>query len=153
MMNPIERTLTNAGVAKYRGEPYVVAADVSSSPGREGTCGWTWYTGSAAWMYRVWLEDVLGFHLDGKRLRMAPVIPEDWPGFEIIYRYGSSRYRIVVERVSPGNVFWMERDGVVSHDNTTELIDDHKEHQIQIRVGAEQPVTGQPTGSQTTIRA
>jgi len=81
MMNPIERTLTNGAAIKYRGEPYAVAADVSSSPGREGTCGWTWYTGSAGWMYRVWLEDVLGFHLQGKRLRMAPAIPDEWPGF------------------------------------------------------------------------
>jgi len=140
MMNPIERTLTNGAAIKYRGEPYAVAADVSSSPGREGTCGWTWYTGSAGWMYRVWLEDVLGFHLQGKRLRMAPAIPDDWPGFEISYLFGSSQYHIVVERVSPGNVCWIERDGAAVENDTTELVDDGREHYIKIHVGAEHPI-------------
>src|SRR5271167_1350560 len=61
MMSPIERTRTTADAERYCGEPYAVAADVSTTAGREGRAGWTWYTGSASWMYRIWLEEVLGF--------------------------------------------------------------------------------------------
>jgi len=70
----------------------VVAADVSAPPAKAGRAGWTWYTGAAGWMYRVWIEEVLGFRLRGDRLTIAPVIPNDWNGFEITYRYRSTVY-------------------------------------------------------------
>ena len=66
LMNPVELSRSPEDVARYRGEPYVVAADVSSAPGKIGQCGWTWYSGSAAWMYRIWIEEVLGFQLRGQ---------------------------------------------------------------------------------------
>ena len=107
MLNPAERTRSSAAMSKYRGEPYAAAADVSYSPGRVGRSGWTWYTGSAGWMYRIWLEDVLGFQLRGNRLQgSVPAIPASWPQFEITYRFHSSRYHITVTRAS-------ESDGVV----------------------------------------
>ena len=81
-------------------EPYVAAADVSTAVGREGQAGWTWYTGSAGVMYRAWIEDVLGFKLRGDLLTLSPALPEDWPGFDITYRYRSSVYEITVQERS-----------------------------------------------------
>ena len=69
-----------------------------SAPGRIGQSGWTWYTGSAAWMYRIWIEEVLGFRLRGDRFTVEPSMPADWPGFELTYRHGSTVYEITVSR-------------------------------------------------------
>jgi cyclic beta-1,2-glucan synthetase len=98
MMNPVELTRNPADVAHYRGEPYVVAADVSFGAGRAGQCGWTWYTGSAGWMYRVWIEEVLGLRVRGDVFTVEPAIPAEWPGFEITWRRGSTVYKISVSR-------------------------------------------------------
>ncbi len=98
LMNPVEYSRNPEAVDHYRGEPYVVAADVSAPPAKAGRAGWTWYTGSAGWMYRVWIEEVLGFRLRGDRLTIAPAIPDDWSGFEITYRYRSTVYEIEVRR-------------------------------------------------------
>ena len=97
MLNPIEHSRTPRDYAAYRTEPYAVAADVYSLESQMGRGGWTWYTGSAGWMYRVWLEEVLGFKLRGDRLSIEPAIPDDWPGYSLNFRYGSSEYRITVE--------------------------------------------------------
>jgi len=103
IMNPIERTRDAQSVARYGGEPYVVAADVYSAPGLEGSCGWTWYTGSASWMYRIWLENVLGFQLRGNSLRIQPSVPDQWNEFSIVYRHGEREYDIQVRRATdPG---------------------------------------------------
>ncbi len=131
-INPAKKTATPEQVAKYRGEPYVVAADVSSSPLRPGAAGWTWYTGSAAWMYRIWIEDVLGFHLRGNTLHLKPMIPEHWPGFSIDYRYGTSVWHIQVERLSAGSARWAESDGILSEDCVVSLKDDGAEHSIKV---------------------
>src|SRR5439155_6871369 len=96
-LNPIEHARTPEDYAVYRTEPYVVAADVYSLDGNLGRGGWTWYTGSAGWMYRVWLEEVLGFKLRENRLSIEPAIPKDWPGFVITFRYGQTEYRIEVQ--------------------------------------------------------
>ncbi len=98
MMNPVELTRSPQEAAHYRGEPYVVAADVSLGAGRAGQCGWTWYTGSAGWMYRGWIEEVLGLRVDGDHLRIEPVIPADWPGFEITWHHEGTVYEIKVTR-------------------------------------------------------
>jgi cyclic beta-1,2-glucan synthetase len=100
MMNPVELTRTPETAAHYRGEPYAAAADVSWGAGREGRCGWTWYTGSAGWMYRVWIEEVLGFQLRGGQLIVRPVLPPDWPRFEITWRHAGTVYEIRVVRGS-----------------------------------------------------
>src|SRR6202035_3508540 len=88
---------TEEDAARYRVEPYVVAADIYSKPPHTGRGGWTWYTGSAGWMYRVALEAILGIHPSGSRLRIEPCIPSRWPGYEVAYRHGSASYRIRVE--------------------------------------------------------
>ena len=113
MMNPINHTLDQNGVKRYRTEPYAVAADVYCTDSQVGRGGWTWYTGASGWMYRVWIEDVLGLKVSGDALTVDPVIPPDWDGFNIRYRRGKSLYNITVE--NPDNVgrgvVWYELDG------------------------------------------
>ncbi|MGH9648075.1 MAG: GH36-type glycosyl hydrolase domain-containing protein, partial [Bryobacteraceae bacterium] len=144
MMNPIERSRNPKGSARYRGEPYAVAADVSFAPGREGRAGWTWYTGSASWMYRVWLEEVLGFRLRGDQLRICPAIPRDWPGFELVYKYRSSTYEIVVTR-EPGILTRMELDGKPVENSTIRLSEDGAGHRVTLHLAtSEEPKSGPP---------
>jgi cyclic beta-1,2-glucan synthetase len=100
-----------------------VAADVYSLESQPGRGGWTWYTGSASWMYRVWLEDVFGFRLRGNRLTMEPAIPDDWPGFTLTFRYGRTEYRIEVEH------------GGQPSRQEIRLKDDGQSHTIHIRTG------------------
>ena len=97
ILNPINHASTRAGIHRYKVEPYVACADVYSSAQHVGRGGWTWYTGSAGWMYRTAVEGILGIQLRGPVLAIDPCIPRAWPGFEVTYKYGSSRYRIAVE--------------------------------------------------------
>ena len=101
----------------------MVAADVSSPPAKAGRAGWTWYTGSAGWMYRIWIEEVLGFRLRGDQLTIAPVIPDDWRGFEITYRYRSTVYEIEVRRADAG---------VASSNFSIPLVDDGGTHKVTV---------------------
>ena len=88
---------TRAGLHKYKVEPYVAVGDVYAVPPHTGRGGWTWYTGSASWMYRAGLESILGFKLRGERLLVDPCVPRWWRGFEITYRRGRTIYHIKVE--------------------------------------------------------
>ncbi|MEY2444669.1 MAG: hypothetical protein QOE00_1249, partial [Ilumatobacteraceae bacterium] len=97
ILNPINHASTRAGVHRYKVEPYVMAADVYSEPPHVGRGGWTWYTGSAGWMYQAGVEWILGFRLRGTTLVLDPCIPRAWPGFEMTFRYHTSKYEIVVE--------------------------------------------------------
>src|SRR5207247_8906043 len=95
MLNPINHASSPARIARYRVEPYVVAADVYAEPPHVGRGGWTWYTGSAAWMYRAGLESILGFRRRGARLEVDPCIPRAWPGFTIAFRSHPARYEVL----------------------------------------------------------
>ncbi|GAC1672508.1 MAG: glucoamylase family protein [Steroidobacteraceae bacterium] len=97
ILNPINHASTRAGIHRYKVEPYVACADVYSSAQHVGRGGWTWYTGSAGWMYRTAVEGILGIQLRGAVLHIDPCIPRTWPGFEVMFKYGSSHYRITVE--------------------------------------------------------
>jgi cyclic beta-1,2-glucan synthetase len=97
ILNPINHASTRAGIHRYKVEPYVACADVYSSAQHIGRGGWTWYTGSAGWMYRTAVEGILGIHLRGRVLAIDPCVPRAWAGFEFTYKCGSSRYRIAVE--------------------------------------------------------
>jgi cyclic beta-1,2-glucan synthetase len=113
MMNPVNKTSTPADVARYRAEPYVIAADVYSNPAHNGRGGWTWYTGSAAWMYRVGIEGLLGLTLNRGALHIDPCIPQHWPRYEAVVKTMQAEFRIVVEnpeRVTRG-VRVVELDG------------------------------------------
>ena len=97
ILNPINHASTRAGVHRYKVEPYVMAADVYAEPPHVGRGGWTWYTGSAGWMYRVGLEGILGLQRRGAFFTLNPSIPSSWPTYSIEWRFGKARYTIVVE--------------------------------------------------------
>lgn len=137
MLNPIDRASTPAGIARYGVEPYVVAADVYADAPHVGRGGWTWYTGSAGWMYRAGLESLLGFRVRGTRLMIDPCIPRPWPGFSIAFRYRSARYDVVVENlggVSHG-VSPLELDGVPVRGLEVVLADDGRSHRLRVVLG------------------
>jgi cyclic beta-1,2-glucan synthetase len=143
MLNPINLSTSRAALDRYKVEPYVVSADVYSRPPHVGRGGWTWYTGSAGWMYRTGLEWILGFRVQGTVLLLDPCIPKSWKGFEITYRYRSARYDIVVE--NPGGVCrgvarWA-LDGVAQLSSPAgcplrlNLTDDGATHQVSVILG------------------
>jgi cyclic beta-1,2-glucan synthetase len=134
MLNPLTHARTPRDVLTYKVEPYVVAADVYTAPAHVGRGGWTWYTGSASWLYRVGVEAILGLTKRGSSLRIDPCVPHDWPAFTVEYRYGEALYVIVVQ--SPG--FIRERGAQVTHDgralDTDEirLVDDARRHEFVV---------------------
>src|SRR5262249_35470550 len=97
LMAPTLHTQTPEANARYRVEPYVVVADIYDLPSQRGRGGWSWYTGSSAWMYRIWLEKNLGFKKTRETLHIQCAIPKAWDQFKIHYRYGSSHYEITVQ--------------------------------------------------------
>jgi cyclic beta-1,2-glucan synthetase len=136
LLNPVNHGRTPEEVARYRAEPYVVAADVYSVPPHTGRGGWTWYTGSAGWMYRVGIEAILGITLRNGALHIDPCIPREWPGFEAVFAPPGARYRIVVENPQSVNrgVTRLEVDGdVVTGD--IELARDGREHSVRVVLG------------------
>ena len=137
MLNPIEHARDAEAVWQYGVEPYVVAADVYRLPGRVGHGGWSWYTGSAAWMYRAWIEEVLGLQIRGNQMRINPVIPGSWPGFSINYRHGESIYAIQVENPHgcEYGVAWVEMDGQRVPSRVIELESGLVKHQVVVTMG------------------
>ena len=125
------------GVELYKVEPYVLAGDVYSCPPHVGRGGWTWYTGSAAWLYRTILEAVLGLHRRGDRLLVEPRIPPEWPGFEILYRFHSATYRIAVQNPegieSGAATLWL--DDQVQGEPVIPLTDDGRSHEVRVVIG------------------
>jgi cyclic beta-1,2-glucan synthetase len=119
-------------------EPYVVAADVYTAEGQLGRGGWTWYTGSASWMYRVGLEGILGFTKRGDRLFIEPRAPSSWPEYTIEYRYGKSVYEIVV-RNETGTAWGvggvdLTVDGRSANGAGIPLVDDGERHQVLVQL-------------------
>ena len=149
MINPVERTRSMEEVERYKGEPYVIAADIYRLEGQVGRCGWTWYTGSSGWTYRVWLEDVLGFKLQAERLAIDPAIPSHWTHYALRYRYRSTRYDIAVE--NPENVSqWrgvsrIRRSSIDS--KWIPLVDDGGSHQVRVRLGRRPEEEGLSVGT------
>jgi cyclic beta-1,2-glucan synthetase len=133
LINPIHHAQTPQDRDQYQVEPYVVAADVYGVAPHVGRGGWTWYTGSASWMYRVCVESLLGFQLLGDRLRINPVVPASWPKFELTWRWKSTTYEIAVHRPGvqsePREVVV---DGQTQPDGEIKLVDDGKVHKVTI---------------------
>jgi cyclic beta-1,2-glucan synthetase len=149
MLNPLTHSDTPEAVEAYKAEPYVVAADVYTAEGQLGRGGWTWYTGSASWMYRVGLEAILGFTKEGNQLRIEPCIPRAWERFEISYRFANSLYEITVvnpEHVERG-VSHVALDGVAV-DGAIELVNDGATHRVAVTLGTRSPSPApRPSGS------
>jgi len=137
MINPVNHAISPEGAAIYKVEPYVASADVYALPPHIGRGGWTWYTGSAGWMYRLIVESLLGLRLEVDKLRFAPCLPSDWKAFKIHYRYRETVYHIAVVQPPTGNdEMSVTVDGVEQHDKAVRLVDDHREHSVEVRMNA-----------------
>jgi cellobiose phosphorylase len=133
MLNPITHSNSPEALDIYKVEPYVVAADVYTAAGHLGRGGWTWYTGSASWMYRVALEAILGFQQRGERLFIEPCIPASWKGFTIEYRFRSATYAITID--NPDGIQFGSVDLTVdgrSVDDAIPLMDDGRTHDVRV---------------------
>jgi len=141
MLNPVEHARDETDCERYKVEPYVMPGDVYSLAGHVGRGGWTWYTGAAAWTYRVWLEEILGFQRRGNTLTINPVIPKDWPGFRLQYRFQNTIYRIAVENPDhcSRGVTLVELDGVAAADKIVTLRDDALPHEVRVVLGTKPP--------------
>jgi len=126
IINPVNHAKSAEAVATYKVEPYVVAADVYAAAPHTGRGGWTWYTGSAGWMYRLAVESLLGLRREGDKLHVAPCLPASWPGFKLRYRYGDTTYQIAVTRDASGSA--EPSSHVIS------LVDDRLEHRLEIKL-------------------
>ncbi len=137
LLNPIHHGGTPEQIATYKAEPYVVAADVYAVAPHTGRGGWTWYTGSAGWMYRLLVETLLGVNLEGDRLRLAPVLPESWPSYKIHYRYHQTVYHITISRL-PADAprgSHLVVDGQELAGTSIPLVDDQHEHFAELKMG------------------
>jgi cyclic beta-1,2-glucan synthetase len=137
MINPVNHTGSATGVATYKAEPYVMAADVYALAPHTGRAGWSWYSGSAGWMYRLLLESLLGLRLEGDKLHFSPCLPLAWPAFRMRYRYRRTFFQITVQQevaapASAGCVILV--DGVEQSERVISLCDDLGEHQVLIRL-------------------
>ena len=124
MINPVYHGATAEDVSTYRAEPYVVAADVYAVPPHTGRGGWTWYTGSAGWLYRLILESLLGIRLEVDRLVISPCLPPGWQPFTVRYRYRETHYHLTVRPDPDGEAI-----------GTVLLVDDRQEHAVEVRIG------------------
>jgi cellobiose phosphorylase len=138
MINPVNHARTPEETTLYKGEPYVVAADVYGAPPHTGRGGWTWYTGSAAWMYRLIVESLLGLSLEGERLRITPCPHPQWSQFTVHYRFRETVYHITMSQFKgKKNEISLTLDDVVQTGHTIALVDDHQEHWIKVRIDVE----------------
>jgi cellobiose phosphorylase len=135
IINPVNHARSPESVAIYKVEPYVVAADVYALSPHTGRGGWTWYTGSAGWMYRLIVESLLGLRLEVDKLRFTPCFPADWKTFKVHYRYRETVYHIAVLDTSAGNgEMRVTVDGVEQSDRVIPLVDDRQEHSVEVRI-------------------
>ncbi len=135
LINPVSHGATPAGIAKYRVEPYVIAADVYGVEPHTGRGGWTWYTGSAGWMYRLIVESLLGLRLEVDQLSITPCLPSAWTDFKIHYRYRETFYHFAIHRGGdPAETCRVTLDGVEQSGTSVTLIDDHQDHHVQIEM-------------------
>jgi cellobiose phosphorylase len=149
MINPVNHASSPAGVAAYKVEPYVIAADVYAVAPHTGRGGWTWYTGSAGWMYRLIVESLLGLRLEVDKLYFAPCLPADWKGFTLHYRYRETVYHIVVSQTRADEDAKIGEtrvtvDGVERHDKAIPLVDDRQDHTVEVKILALSPAHKRP---------
>jgi len=135
LLNPINHGSSRDGIDVYKAEPYVIAADVYANPQHLGRGGWTWYTGSAGWMYRLIIESLLGLRLEVDHLRLQPVLPMQWKSFKIHYRYRETIHHILIRNNGGKAVTRVIFDGIGRADGTIPLIDDRQEHQAEVDLG------------------
>jgi cellobiose phosphorylase len=124
LINPVNHAKSAQGIETYKVEPYVVAADVYAVAPHTGRGGWTWYTGSAGWMYRLIVESLLGLRLERDKLYITPCFPQAWESFKVHYRYRETVYHITLIRGQSGTA-----EAVIP------LVDDRQDHKVEITIG------------------
>jgi len=136
MLNPVHHGDTPQHIDTYKVEPYVVAADVYAVTPHTGQGGWTWYTGSAGWMYRLLIESLLGVHLEGTQLNLTPLMPKAWTTFKVHYRYQQTVYHITITRTAADAVgaVPLTLDGQELPGPAIPLLNDYHEHFVELNV-------------------
>ncbi|MEP7169394.1 MAG: glycosyl hydrolase family 65 protein, partial [Bacteroidota bacterium] len=132
MINPVNHGKTAEEIAVYKVEPYVLAADVYARTPHAGRGGWTWYTGSAGWLYRLITESFLGLRQEGNKLKFVPCIPAEWESFKVHYRYRNTVYHIAVVQKQGTEEMIVTADGMEQGDKMVSLIDDRVEHNVEV---------------------
>jgi cellobiose phosphorylase len=137
LINPICHGTTRDLVERYKVEPYVVCADIYGAHPHTGRGGWSWYTGSASWLYRVAMEAILGLRREGRFLRFEPCVPTSWPAYEITYKHGLATYRIRFDNAKGigRGVQSVTLDGNPVMNKSVPLIDDSHTHDVQVTIG------------------
>lgn len=130
MLSPINHTLNANSVGIYKAEPYVMSADVYSVAPHIGRAGWSWYTGSSGWAWRLLTEELLGIKRSGADLTVHARLPDGWPSFSMTYQYGESHYQISVSRGD--GEYRVTLDGVLLPDDRIPLRDDGQNHTVEI---------------------
>ena len=139
MINPVKHSASLQSASKYRAEPFVVAADIYGVAPHIGRGGWTWYTGSAGWTYRLILESLLGITREGDHLKIRPCLPKNWPSVQVHYRFKETLYRIEVRQGGDGSSARLALDGIDVHGDSFALIDDRAAHTVEIVLGYDRP--------------
>jgi cellobiose phosphorylase len=134
MINPLNHGSTIEGIRKYKTEPYVIAADVYAVENRQGMGGWTWYTGSAGWMYQLLAESFFGLKRTGNRLTFKPCVPDSWKSFEINYRFSETVYRLVFEHDPAAKDMQVIVDGVSQDSDDLLMANDRISHEVKIKI-------------------
>jgi cellobiose phosphorylase len=135
IIDPIRHAMSPEAIAAYKVEPYVVAADIYALSPHTGRGGWTWYTGSAGWTYRLIVESLLGLKLEVDRLSFTPCLPADWKTFKVHYRYRETVYHItVLQTRAEKDEITVTVDGVERDDEAIPLVDDRRDHMVEVRI-------------------
>ncbi|MCG6538203.1 MAG: hypothetical protein L7F78_26680, partial [Syntrophales bacterium LBB04] len=134
MINPVNHANSPESMATYKVEPYVIAADVYALPPHAGRGGWTWDTGSSGWMYRLFVGSLLGLTIEADKLRIVPLLPVDWQGFTVHYRYRETVYHIAVNRNAGDTVTRVSVDGIPQQGTAITLVDDQRDHSVDVRI-------------------
>jgi cyclic beta-1,2-glucan glucanotransferase len=141
LINPINHMRSPEGVERYRAEPYAIAADVYAHPMHMGRGGWTWYTGSAGWMYQAAVQALLGLRLQGATISINPCIPAVWAEYTLDWRRGNTRYRFVVQNPAQRSrgVAAAHFDGAPVDPDAIPLVNDAREHEVRVVLGVRAP--------------
>ncbi|MEO5647194.1 MAG: cyclic beta 1-2 glucan synthetase, partial [Chitinophagaceae bacterium] len=136
MINPLNRSNTNEKIAIYKTEPYVIAADVYAEPKNKGRGGWTWYTGSAGWMYQLIIDSFIGLKREANTLRFKPCIPQEWKNFELNYQFESSKYHIqfIQEISNDKKIMKVILDGLIQENGIINMVNDGLTHEVKIEI-------------------
>jgi cellobiose phosphorylase len=145
LINPLNYGKDAATIARYKVEPYIIAADVYAEPLHKGRGGWTWYTGSAGWMYQLLTESFIGIKRNADKLYFTPCIPKEWTSVKVQYRYMETLYRIEIIQSNQNNSAHILVDGNEMNSDFISLVNDKIDHEVKITIGITEKVNEMTT--------